>query len=125
MTRDKTKRYVEIMQAYIEGKEIEITYDNGDTWQSLSLLNSDWNWELYDYRIKSETYYRPFKDSKEVVEALKEHGDWVVWKIDEVCYRIVQIGDTYVVPYNDDSYDFDEAFREFTFLDNTPFGKLL
>jgi len=87
--------------------------------------NPIWNWNACEYRIKPESKYRPFASAEDVMEAIKEHGDWVIWKQDGVRYKLVVVGDTFITPYKDDSYSFDEAMEEFTFLDGTAFGKLV
>lgn len=57
MTREQTKEAIRIMQAYVDGKEVEYL---GKKWDSKESFKQDWcytltplwNWEHYDYRIK-------------------------------------------------------------------------
>ena len=63
MTREQTIEAIRIMQAYVDGKEVEYL---GKKWDSKELFKQDWcythsplwNWEHYDYRIKSTATLR-------------------------------------------------------------------
>ena len=48
-TADKIK----VMQAFLEGEEIEFRINEGD-WQPN--VNPVWNWGIYDYRVKEKDY---------------------------------------------------------------------
>lgn len=45
---ERTKRMIEVMQAYVDGKEIIRTYNNVTI---ESNYEPEWNWLAYDYRI--------------------------------------------------------------------------
>lgn len=53
MTREEAKEYVKVLQAYAEGKDIQVKLNNG-TWCTMKqeLL---FNKSLYNYRIKPES----------------------------------------------------------------------
>jgi hypothetical protein len=46
--KEATKRMIEVMQAYMEGKPIEASYDGGSFRQ---LDQPSWNWMMSKYRI--------------------------------------------------------------------------
>lgn len=79
MTRD-IDYMVSVMQAHSEGKAIE--------WKSISASDACWevdakpywDWLNFDYRVKPEPKYRPYKDDKEFLKGLKEHGLYMTWK---------------------------------------------
>ena len=61
MTREEAKKKLPIIQAYAEGKEIEMFINN--RW--VSAESPGFIMELKNYRIKSEPKYRPFKTKEE------------------------------------------------------------
>jgi len=54
MTLEATKHAIEVMQAYVDGKEVECLARrvSGDEWEKV--VSPAWNWIRYDYRIKPE-----------------------------------------------------------------------
>ena len=48
MNREETKQAIAIMQAFVDGKEIE--YSDGTVWESG--FSPSWNWYGTKYRIK-------------------------------------------------------------------------
>ena len=65
MTRDETRNAIRVMQAFVDGKEVQHL---GKKWNPGELLKPDWcdtheplwNWEHYDYRIKPTAKLRPW-----------------------------------------------------------------
>ena len=56
MNREQTSESIRIMQAYVDGKEVETMY-NG-IW---SLAHAPrWDWDDHDYRIKPTPVFRPW-----------------------------------------------------------------
>ena len=59
------------MQAFVEGKTIQRYDDKKDDWYDISPnANIDF---CYDYRIKSEPKYRPFKNQEECCQEMLKH----------------------------------------------------
>lgn len=58
-----TKEKIEVMQAYEEGKKIEMLI-NGN-WEFIAYPH--WNWGQTDYRVKEEPKYRPYVDTEEMI----------------------------------------------------------
>ena len=57
MNIEQTKEAIRIMQAYVDGKEVEFK------WMSKGWNSNDkpeWNWSAYDYRIKPTSTLRPW-----------------------------------------------------------------
>ena len=53
MRRKYTADCIKVMQAYVEGKQIQ--YKDDEVW--INIENPDWDWHNWEYRIKPE-----FKD---------------------------------------------------------------
>jgi len=57
MTRDETIEAIRVMQAFVDGKEVEFKWGSMD-WNSTD--KPEWNWSAYDYRIKPTAKLRPW-----------------------------------------------------------------
>lgn len=127
MDREKAKESLPIMQAFAEGKEIEMIMSTGE-WCTTDLFCPD----LYKYRIKPEPKYRPFKTKEECWDEMHKHPDlgWVMNKskdylnITEIFFNGINFP-----PYDigegqsmSENYDFNKSFSHFTFIDGEPFG---
>lgn len=71
MTRKEAKQLLPIIQAFAEGKTIEVRVGN-DSWVKTDEVYGGRNND-YDYRIKPEPKYRPFKDAEECWQEMQEH----------------------------------------------------
>lgn len=116
---------VDIMQAYQEGKQIQIYDKMHKQWVD---DEPNWNWGLHEYRIKPKPKFRPFKSVDEFLEAQRKHGVKIKRIEDDVLL------DIYVNYYTDrvllvDSIGTIEntllsiLYRNYKFLDGTPCGK--
>ena len=56
MNREQTKEAIRIMQAYVDGKEVESLY--GGKWALACIPR--WDWDDTDYRIKPTATLRPW-----------------------------------------------------------------
>ena len=121
MTREEVKKMLPVLQAYAEGKTIESRCIKGD--KSLWYDDEDPSFDVdFEYRIKPEQKFRPFKNAKECwQEMLKHHPfGWVVGRRDGVMYLIRSL--EYVSVYTSIQYSFKDAFDTFEFADLVPFG---
>ena len=59
MTREEIKDAAKVMEAYANGKKIQFL-DEYNKW--IDVANPSFNWSIYNYRIKPEPKYRPFKN---------------------------------------------------------------
>ena len=58
MTREQTIESIRIMQAYVDGKEVESKLIGTYDW--VLDKNPSWNWFNYDFRIKPTPVLRPW-----------------------------------------------------------------
>lgn len=120
MTREEAKQLLPIIQAYAEGKTIEVKI--GGYWNDLvdgpNLLCN-----AYECRVKPEPKYRPFETQEECLEEMHKHSDfgWVKYKDSKSMYHIRVIGRGYILIDGADLLFF-EAFDKCEFFDGTPFG---
>lgn len=73
MTREEAKKLLPIIQAYSDGKTIQSRCIKGDTslwYDDDDILSFD---DDFEYRIKPESEYRPFKDAEECWQEMKKH----------------------------------------------------
>ena len=125
MTREEAKTMLPIIQAYAEGKEIEIFDDTKRKWITAILPN--FNCDSSFYRIKPEQKYRPFKDTEECWTEMLKHQPfgWVKDKKD-VHHRALITAvddDTYGMSLNGNvAWSLSGIMDLFTFADGTPFG---
>ena len=133
MTREEAKEFYPILQAYAEGKVIEC---RTRTWE----LNKGWqystNWketeelkfqDTYEYRIKPEAKYRPFKNAKECWQEMLNHQPfgWVKLKDTKSGYYMLKgIAIQVVIGFNETPFSYNKVFEDYTFADGAVFGIL-
>ena len=121
MRKKYTEDCIKVMQAYVEGKQIQ--YKDDEVW--IDIENPDWDWHNWEYRIKPEPKYRPFANAQECLEEMKKHQPfgWVKDKysfcpIEMICdsfsKECIKCYGTWFTP--------EKIFKDSTFLDGTPFG---
>ena len=120
MTREQAKELLPIIQAFAEGKTIEI-YNNTE-WQDLIIESIKFDCKPSCYRIKPEPKYRPFKTQEECWNEMLKHQPfgWVRGTISDILYLIESISDE--IYYNRTFASYNEAFKWVKFADGTPFG---
>ena len=122
MNRNQAKALLPIIQAYAEGKAIESRCVKGD--KSLWYNDEDPSFDDdFEYRIKQEPKFRPFKDAEECWKEMLKHQPfgWVkstLFKDLDLVKRIT----TLYVEINRDIIDYKDALEKFTFVDGLPFG---
>lgn len=124
MNRNQAKELLPIIKAFSEGKVIESRCIKGD--KSLWYDDEDPSFDGdFEYRIKPEPKYRPFKDAEECwAEMLKHHPfGWVKFK-DTKCgyYMLTSVAAGVGVGINDSLLSYERIFNDYTFADSTPFG---
>ena len=124
MTREETKKRIKVMQAFVDGKDVEVL--NTDKWELVS--NPSWSPDT-KYRIKPESAYRPFDNAQECIEEMKKHEPfgWVKSKPDvgDYCSTITDIryGSAFnFIKLRGSWKDTNIVFGNYTFLDGSPFG---
>ena len=128
MTREETKEMLPIIQAWAEGKTIQVK-EHG-RWVELCI--DDFNLCPDMYRIKPEPKYRPFKTQEECWKEMLKHQPfgWVKSKKSGHHFSIGSVlwdkefDDVFVTFACDGMLgrSSKSMFEDFTFDDGTPFG---
>ena len=126
MNRKEAAELLPIIQAFSEGKTIQSRCIKGDT--SLWYDDEDPSFDDdFEYRIKSEPNYRPFKDAEECwAEMLKHHPFGVVKDKYFANYQTHRAFTCLITNgcdfggYEDET--FESCFKNLLFADGLPFG---
>ena len=120
MRREEAKELLPMIQAFAEGKTIEVL-NSKEEW--IESDNPYFDLPCNLYRIKKELKYRPFKSQEECWSEMHKHPDfgWIVAKKSKIMYNINIVGDGYMYIDNS-SIIFCLAFGKYEFIDGTPFG---
>ena len=142
MNKEETKKAIQVMQDFIDGKEIEILIneyqynDEGDeieftTWVSDN--DPDWNWVDQSYRTKPEPKYKPYEFTLEnlkhllgnVIKSKNKDDDW------PYLINSINISDTVTpikIVYKNGkvvNISLQTLFEEFTWEDGSPCGEII
>ena len=122
MTREEAKELLPIIQAFAEGKDIQIRNITDDDWDDINDDRMSFCAKAEAYRIKPESRYRPFKSQEECWQEMHKHPDFG-WVTDGYYKSTISVkSDSIVVTISSLEYDFGKAYIHFTFADGTPFG---
>ena len=128
MTREEIKELLPIMQAFAEGKSIQMRTKNRPWFDVLDdKLEIS---KIFEYRIKPEPKYRPFKTKEECWDEMHKHPDfgWVKGNATGEYKQVICISGyktelIFNVFYVSLAYQFSKMmFSSYTFSDGTPFG---
>lgn len=129
MNRQQAKELLPIIQAFAEGKTIEVRYKskyNPGEWIETTIPSFD---NSHEYRIKPESKYRSFNDTEECWQEMLKHQPFGWLKDKEVdCYTVItrvleDEGDIAQMEINGiPDWNLSGLFDCFTFADGTPFG---
>lgn len=135
MTREEAKEMLPIIQAFAEGKVIQVKDNN--IWKDVDdNHNCVFLPDSYEYRIKPEPKYRPFKDADECWQEMLKHQPlgWVqtIANIPEL-HHISDIFPSAEFPVmssialeegeaREYSLKFSKMYDLYTFADGAPFG---
>lgn len=113
MNRQQAKDLLPIIQAFAESKPILYRTLNEERWEES--IAPTFNIDKFEYCIKPESKYRPFKDVEECWQEMQKHQPfgWVKYK-EEHSYTV------YCYVSNDNNFKLD--LKEYTFADGAPFG---
>ncbi len=124
MNRKEATELLPIIQAYAEGKEIEIFDKTTKMWKTAMLPHFDC--DSKNYRIKPEPKYRSFKDAEECWQEMLKHQPFGWVKGDKCFYNIVSVSNIDVSMANVSGdiviLNFSDVMEDNTFADGTPFG---
>lgn len=110
ITRENAKLLLSIIKAYSEGKQIQ-HFEFGE-W--IDKEYPDFTDLPYFYRIKPEPKYRPFKSVEECLEEMQKHQPFGWYKYNNNDYNLIT--------HLDNNTDFEYRFKNYLFIDGTPFG---
>lgn len=129
MTREESKAFYPILQAYAEGKVIECRTkpnavegtDVPNDWTEMEQIEF---WNNTEYRIKPEPTYRPFKDAEECWQEMQKHQPFGWVKDRNGSKFVIENVDSrgFVEVYDEGTCNFNEVFEFSTFVDGLPFG---
>lgn len=121
MDRNQAKEFYPILQAFIDGKELEVYSPSKDTW--VDIRNKD---EIYfgnNYRIKPK--YRPFVNAEECWAEMLKHQPfgWVKdCKGSKFVIETIASSDSSIFVSDEGAFYLGEIFEKFKFADGTTFG---
>ena len=124
MKRTYTADCIKVMQAYVEGKQIQ--YKDDEVW--IDIDDPDWDWHNWEYRVKPEPNYRPFRDVEECWQEMLNHRPfgWIKDKEDGHYAMVTTVdvveGEKYIAISGNNLWSFDDTMNNYTFSDGTPFG---
>lgn len=129
MNREQAKELLPIIQAFAEGKTIQVKASDG-LWYGREGENCELNFNADPqvYRIKSEPKYRPFANAEECWHEMQKHQPfgWVKDKERGHKVTITRVNDdenTGFMAINGKSeWTLEGLMDYYTFADGTPFG---
>lgn len=126
MTIEETKERIAVMQAYVDGKQIQVE-SSDSKWADVP----EPSWSINgNYRIKPEPKYRPFKDVDECWQEMQKHQPfgWIKGKEDGHYSMVTTVdaaageGKKHIDISGDYLCSLDETMSCYTFADGAPFG---
>ena len=126
MTIEETKERIAVMQAYVDGKQIQVE-SSDSKWADVP----EPSWSINgNYRIKPEPKYRPFKDAEECWQEMLKHQPfgWIKGKEDGHYSMVTTVdaaageGKKHIDISGDYLCSLDETMSCYTFADGAPFG---
>ena len=129
MTREEAKELLPIMQAFADGKTIQIYDDEEEKWIDITFEDLYFNCIPSYYRIKPEPEYRPFKTKEECWCEMMKHQPfgWLTSKKSDNNVFIGYVGElnnVYIsfTAAESEGYSAEMLFDNYKFVDGTPFG---
>lgn len=121
MNRQQAKELLTIIQAFAEGKTIQVKASDGLWYDSEGEVNFKADPQMY--RIKPESKYRPFKDAVECWQEMQKHQPLGWIKASHGYFNIIGIMDDNINFGTKDNWlNYEYMFKMYKFIDGTPFG---
>ena len=126
MNRKEAAELLPIIQAFAKGKDIEYrTKGFNENWKKVTQI-PELSFKSFEYRIKPEPKYRPFKDAKECMAEMLKHQPFGWITSQGAFFYIIYIEDK-LFGYGSACgtilhSEFNDVLKGFTFIDGTPFG---
>ena len=127
MTREDAKQLLPIIQAFSEGKDIEIRSKNTHAQLNGWAKMDEFIFGNFEYRIKPEPKYRPFKGAEECWNEMQKHQPfgWIKPKDDDVVTKFMLIDSLRnegIAVRTNIRFNYHELLEHYTFADRTPLG---
>lgn len=127
-----TQEKIEVMQGYVDGKQIEYVYKGQSLWRDIE--KPSWNWTMFDFRIKPEKKYRPYENTDEMIADWSRRFrvvNWSVYSMPLIWLKRKDGGSKvlvcdfykYALGTRAEFFHIDVALESFTYLDGSPCGK--
>ena len=126
MNRKEAAELLPIIQAFAKGKDIEYrTKGFNENWKKVTQI-PELSFKSFEYRIKPEPKYRPFKDAKECMAEMLKHQPFGWITSQGAFFYIIYIEDK-LFGYGSACgtilhSEFNDVLKRFNFADGTPFG---
>ena len=123
MKREEAKRRAELYSALAKGKSVQVQGIDG-SWVDVDIDKLNYFIETPIFRIKPEPKYRPFESQEECWQEMLKHQPlgWLRSKRIKDIYQLITIRNHEIRIFADLPLHFSRAYREYEFLDGTPFG---
>ena len=128
MTREEAKQLLPIIQAFAGGEIIECRTKPGtisagipNEWTEIKEIGF---WNGIEYRIKLKPKYRSFKNAEECLAEMQKHQPFGWVKIEDLYRNIANVTICSITFADNEARDvnYEQAFKNYTFADCTPFG---
>ena len=123
LTREEAKRRAELYSALAKGKSVQVQGIDG-SWVDVDIDKLNYFIETPIFRIKPEPKYRPFESQEECWNEMLKHKPlgWLRSKRIKDIYQLITIRNHEIRIFADLPLRFSRAYREYEFLDGSPFG---
>ena len=123
MKREEAKRRAELYSALAKGKSVQVQGIDG-SWVDVDIDKLNYFIETPIFRIKPEPKYRPFESQEECWNEMLKHQPlgWLRSKRVKDIYQLITIRNHEIRIFADLPLRFSRAYREYEFLDGSPFG---
>ena len=125
MYRKEAAELLPFIKAFSERKDIEMRSKNPHAQLNGWAKTDEYIFGNFEYRIKPESKYRPFKDVEECLQEMQKHKPfgWVKNNETQSFFVCKAFGNLlFSIGIEDKPYNYNEVLRHYTFADGTPFG---
>lgn len=127
MTREEAAELSPVIQAFSEGRPIQYRLKDVKSakWNDIYENYNEFSPHSFQYRIKPESKYRPFKDTEECWTEMKKHQPFGRLKMKDTesgYYILKSIANQVVIGLNETPFSYKRVFEDYIFADGIPFG---
>lgn len=128
MRRNEAKELLPIIQAFAEGRPIQYKLKDCKTanWKDITRDFHEFSPDSFQYRIKPEPKYRPFKNAEECWNEMQKHQPfgWIKSKNDSTINKFMLIDSLRKdeVSISNVDFNYNDLVEYYIFADGTPFG---